>query len=109
MVLRQSKRPLTFPPRPLGDMFCKSEGLIQSGAHILSYCDDSCYEVMPANSDRPGTGTYFTDFRVYRDLCPRNEPRTAVRFTFLSTAIVGYELDRGLLNANFSGEAHRQG
>src|SRR5438094_5481305 len=41
MVSRQSKRPLTFPPRPLGDMFCKSEGLIQSGTHILSYCDDS--------------------------------------------------------------------
>src|SRR5579863_6775908 len=41
MVLRQSKRPLTFPPRPLGDMFCKSESLIQSGTHILSYCDDS--------------------------------------------------------------------
>src|SRR6266480_2603790 len=41
MVLRQSKRPLTFPPRPLGDMFCRSEGLIQSGTHILSYCDNS--------------------------------------------------------------------
>src|SRR5579859_1343373 len=41
MVLRQWKRPLTFLPRPLGDMFCKSEGLIQSGTHILSYCADS--------------------------------------------------------------------
>src|SRR6266404_3611162 len=41
MALCQSKRPLTFLPRPLGDMFCKSEGLIQSGTHILSYCDDS--------------------------------------------------------------------
>ena len=33
--------PLTFLSRPLGDMFCKSEGLIQSGTHILSYCADS--------------------------------------------------------------------
>src|SRR5947208_935920 len=41
MVLRQSKRSLTFLPNPLGDMFCKSEGLIQSGTHILSYCADS--------------------------------------------------------------------
>src|SRR5437870_10456964 len=41
MVLRQSKRPLTFLLRPLGDMFCKSEGLIQSGTHILSHCADS--------------------------------------------------------------------
>ena len=41
MALRQSKRPLTFLPRPLGDMFCTSEGLIQSGTRILSYCDDS--------------------------------------------------------------------
>src|SRR5207247_7607399 len=41
MVLRQSKLPLTFLSRPLGDMFCKSEGLIQSGTHILSYCADS--------------------------------------------------------------------
>jgi hypothetical protein len=30
-----------LPPRPLGDMSCKSEGLIQSGTHILSYCDES--------------------------------------------------------------------
>src|SRR6266699_1955668 len=41
MVLRQWKPPLTFLPRPLGDMFCKSEGLVQSGTHILSYCADS--------------------------------------------------------------------
>src|SRR5260370_31088920 len=41
MGLRQSKRSLTFPPRPLGEMFCKSEGLIQSGVHIRSYCDDA--------------------------------------------------------------------
>src|SRR6266576_2641838 len=41
MVLRQWKRPLTFLPRPLSDMFCRSEGLIQSGTHILSYCADS--------------------------------------------------------------------
>jgi hypothetical protein len=40
-VLRQSKRLLTFSLRPLGDMFCKSEGLIQSGTHIRSYCADS--------------------------------------------------------------------
>jgi hypothetical protein len=30
-----------FLPRRLGNMFCKSSGLIQSGTHILSYCDDS--------------------------------------------------------------------
>src|SRR5947207_11336230 len=41
MVLSQSKRTLTFPPLTLGDMFWKSESLIQSGTHILSYCADS--------------------------------------------------------------------
>src|SRR6266403_5385628 len=63
MVLRQWKRPLTFFPRPLGDTFCKSEGLLQSGTHILSYCDD--YFAMklcpPIRMSR--YRTYFTDFR----------------------------------------------
>src|SRR6266404_316727 len=57
MVLHHSKRPLIFPPRPLGDMFCKSEGLIQSGTHILSYCDDSFAIKLCPPIGRPGTGT----------------------------------------------------
>src|ERR1700739_2799394 len=59
MVLRQSKRPSTFPPRPLGDMFCKSEGPIQSGTHILSYCDDSPAIKLCPPIGRLETGTYF--------------------------------------------------
>src|SRR5260370_24664560 len=66
MVLRQWKRPLTFLPRPLGDMFCKSEGLIQSGTHILSYCDDSfAIELCPLPIGRPGTGTCRPSLSLY--------------------------------------------
>src|SRR5437660_11248969 len=74
MVLRQWKRPLTFFPRRLGDTFCKSEGLIQSGTHILSYCDDPLLWNYSRQFGRPGTGTYFTDF-------PRLPGTVFVRFS----------------------------
>ena len=53
-------------------MFCKSEGLIQSGTHILSYCDDSFAMKLCPPIGRPGAGTCFlTAFTRHVHKCAR--------------------------------------
>ena len=70
MGLRQSKRSLTFRLRPLDNTFSRSEGLILSGIHIPSYCDDS-FTAKPREQGELPTGAVPVKvdfFRVVRDV-----------------------------------------